>query len=65
MKLTVEGGPLSQLFAEQTEELGGPRPCRPSMDENGEVSNVGDNDLMSSHEILALLQSMSQMGVMS
>ena len=61
-------GPLSTLVSEQAGDLCGPRPVRPPMDEASELGGDlegGATGHMSGREILALLQSMSAMGVMS
>lgn len=61
----IEAGPLQQLLREQTEELCGPRPIRLLTEEGSELADLAGGGLMSGREILALLQGMSAMGVMS
>jgi len=56
---------LAKLTAEQEGDLGGPRPIRAPVEEGSELAELAGGGLMSGREILALLQGMSAMGVMT
>lgn len=61
-------GQLSTLVSEQAGDLCGPRPVRPPMDEASKLGGHLEGSAtghMSGRDILALLQSMSTMGVIS
>jgi hypothetical protein len=64
-EFSAEGGPLEQLFTEQDGDLCGPRPVRPITEEGADLAELAGGGLMSGREILALLQGMSAMGVIS
>uniref|UniRef100_A0A7R9VAG8 Uncharacterized protein n=1 Tax=Chlamydomonas euryale TaxID=1486919 RepID=A0A7R9VAG8_9CHLO len=60
-----DGGALRPLLDEQLGELCGPRPQRPPVEDAGDLANLSGGSMLSGREILALLQGMSSMGVMS